>query len=977
MRKVLSTLTDEFNNIQKKMILIAMVIAIAVGYYINPLDKVDVTDWNRTFCSAIISGISIDARIGNFYRLFFLYLPIITILVLLSLLFVCKKRPVYTDYYLKLSIFLAFSTIASYISRYTADATQINENPMLQCSLAFFVVLTAIALLDKNQVYQFKDIVLLFLFFLSGITTSAMIFHLEKIVTYIVFFAAIEMGFVVFKLYTKIGAEVDLPLKNYALVLLWIPAIIRAELEGIYFLTEKGRGIQRYFTHISRTTILVVVFLAIILWIFRKKNWKYESFGYIGAIVSATTLSYFQFGYQYVFSYGNMANVYELGNGSVAMDSYLYGKLPIVDYFSAHALNDVWTKLIYCFIHKDINGILVNPYGGLSTIIAFIILYFIIKQLLDAETAVLFVILFPGTLTGIKFTSICCISLAMLLYICRKPSLRNYILFWLAVLIGAFMVYDEGISIGLACISAYVVYCLLQKEWRMLRNYTLVGATIGGSVLVLYTIYAVVTGIPVVGRLKEWLSVSVGSSSSWATANFGDQTSFAFLISYFVVPITAVILLVAVLIRYLKSKQDILVTIHTVAVAVSYILCITTTIIYGILAVCSGWTGVLLNFIHWTVASYLLYVSSVKGKNENIKLLVFSGAMFAVILAEGTSVTHYWPSADSSLINRSLKAATGWDLQDNVVSNEGQPRIIYDDATNEFVTSFTNIFNELLTEDQTFIDFANITSLYLMTGRTRPCYVGQSPSLLTDLYSQECFFDEVSRYDCPLTIIGTTETSYLQQMVGIPHNVRYYKIAEYVYSNYRPLVNFGEFSIWCEKGRWDDYHARLEKYNFSEKGYTLVDYGYDFTTSTVDENGNVQYNFMPYHSYALGLVPYIWANNDDYNAINNKVLVDLLSNNENKYEFEGSQTINTSEGNYISFVAINNTEENLSTNIVFYDSTNEGAKVQYYFTVKPGENRYLIRASEDYFWDIYNIDTILFSCDESISVQNVSILEGD
>ncbi len=977
MSKILSTLMDEVNNIEKKIIIIAMVIAISVGYYINPLDKVDVTDWNRTFCLALLSGISIDTRIGNFYRLFFLYLPLITILVLLILLFVYKKRPLYIDFYSKLSIFLAFSTIASYISRYTADASRINENPMLQCMLAFFVVLTVIALLDKNQAYQFNDIVSLFLFFLCGITTSSMIFHYEKIITYIVFWGVIEISFVSVNLYTNIGDKVGSLAKNYALILLWIPAIIRTELEVIYYYIEKGRVIHQYFTYISRTTSIVIVLLAIYIYIFRKKNWKYESLGYVGAIVSATVLSSFQFEYQYLFSYGSMANIYELGNDAVAMDSYLYGKIPIVDYFSAHALNDVWTQLIYCFIHNDINGILVDPYGGLSLMIAFIILYYIIKQLFNAEIAVLFVILFPGITNGIKFTSICCISIAMLLYICRKPFLKNYVLYWLAVLIGAFMVYDEGIALGLACICAYVVYCLLQKDWRLLRNYTLVGVTIAVMGLFFYMIYASVTGIPIIARVKEWLSVSVGSSSSWATADFGDYTSFAFFISYFVVPIIAVILLVAVLIIYYKSKQYIWVAITTVAFALTEILYITRTIVFHNLAVCSGVTGVLLNYIHWTIALYSLYISSIKGKNENVKLLVFSGAMFAVILLEGTSVTHYWPSADSSLINKSLRESTRWDLQDNIISNDGQPRIVYDDATNEFVTSFTNVFDKLLTEKQTFIDFANITSLYLLVGKTRPCYVGQVPSLLTDLYSQECFLNEISKYDCPLTIIGVSEASYLQQMAGIPHNVRYYKIAEYIYSNYRPLVNFGEFSIWCEKGLWDVYHTRLEKEGFSEKGYTLVDYGYDFTTSAVDEKCNIQYIFMPYHSYDLGLIPYIWANNDNYSAINNNVLVDLLSNNDNKYEFEGSQTVNSSEGNYIAFVATNNTEDNISTEIVFYDSTNEGAKFRYYFTVKPGKEQYLIRASEDYFWDIYNIDTIMIGCNESVEIQNVGILEGD
>ena len=306
------------------------------------------------------------------------------------------------------------------------------------------------------------------------------------------------------------------------------------------------------------------------------------------------------------------------------MDTYLYGKLPIIDYFSAHALDDVWTRIIYSFIHGDINGILVNPYGGLSEIIGLIILFYIIKQIMNSEIAVMFVLLFPGLLTGIKLTSVCCISIAMLIFICRKPSVKNYVFYWIAILIGAFMTYDEGITLGIASILAYMLFDIFQKEWKELKKFIMSGVTVGGIVIVLYVVYASITGIPVIGRIKEWISVSVGSSSSWATSNFGDQTTFAFLVSYFLVPLTAIILMIFVLVRYIKTKKSLTLTILTVAFALTEILYITRTIVYHNLAVCSGVTGVLLNFIHWTVAVYVLYVTSEKERNENIRQYVMT-----------------------------------------------------------------------------------------------------------------------------------------------------------------------------------------------------------------------------------------------------------------------------------------------------------------------------------------------------------------
>ena len=655
----------------------------------------------------------------------------------------------------------------------------------------------------------------------------------------------------------------------------------------------------------------------------------------------------------------------------------LYGKLPVIDYFSAHAIDDVWTRIIYCIIHNDINGILVDPYNGLKYILSYIILFFIVKNIFDENLSVLYVILFPGMLIGIKWVSLCSISVVMLIWIFKRPKIKTYICFWIIVLLSAFITYDEGISLGIASIVAYVIVLLIHREWKRLFKFIACGGGVGVAALCFYIIYAVITGVPIISRILEWISVSAGSNSSWATANFGDQSSFAFLVSYFIVPITAISLLVFTLIKYYKIRQNTVVVLLLTVYALTEILYITRSIVYHNLYVCSGQTGVLLNFIHWTVSFFVLYIVSFVKHKENYKLLAWTGSMILVILLEGTAVTHKWPSADSSLLSKGLKASEKWDLQDDNVENVGENRIVFDEKSTELINKFKYLFDVLLSEDETFVDFANITSMYALTGRKRPCYVSQSPSLLTNLYSQQCFLTEISEYSCPLAVLGTTETQYLQQMIGIPHNIRYFKIAEYIYNNYRPLVGFGEFAIWCQKDKYDTFKSILQTDVLVGNEYELIDYGYDFTTFHVDENKNIQYSFKPYHSYDLGMIPYIWANHDNYDAIENKELLYLEPSRTNCYIFEGSQSVVTEKGNYLVFELKNSTEEEQKINIVFYDSVNDGAKVQYYISVVPGTNQYLIRVSADYFWDIFNVDTILFGSNEKLTVGKVRILEGD
>ena len=967
------------SRIDRYVVFSALVSAFSLAYYFNPLDNIDLCDWNRTFCPAILSGISIDQRITNYYLLFILYIPVVALLMVAGYAFLYDIRKKYKDYFIKINAFLLLSTIASYFSRYASGSTEIIDNPLMFSSLIFLVVLSVISIIDKEEKNEFDDIVMLFLLYIVGIISLNMLVLTGTAVSHIICMGIFVVIFSCAILRISFIKDKYPYLKNLIYIVLWLPAFVRVALEGLYYFTEKGRAIQRYNTYINRATIVFLLLAIVVVSVLslKKKKVNLKTVGYIGAITSSIIISHFAYSYQYVWSYSSLANIYELGNGSVAMDTILNGKLPIIDYFSAHALGDVWTKIIYCLIHNDIRGVLVNPYGGFTSIIAFIVLYFIVKELFSEELSLLYVLFFPGLVSGIKWVSVCSVSIAMLLLIYRKPIKKTYFLFWILLLIGAFHTYDEGISIGIACILTYLVMMLIEKKFNNIKWFIISGACVGGCTLVLYGVYAIATGIPVISRIKEWLSVSVGSSSSWATANYGDPRTFAFLFSYFIVPITAILLLVMVIVNYVKNRSDGKIVIITIAYALTEILYISRTIVYHNIAVCSGVTGVLLNYIHWTVSLFVLYKISEKKLDQKIGLISWMFAMIVVIIMEGTVVTSRWPTVDSTLISKSIKASEGWELKDSITDNIGKDRIVYDDASAAFVNQFSFIFDTLLDEDQTYVDFANITSMYLLTGRERPCYVGQTPSLLTDLYSQECYLNQIEEYDCPLAVLGTTGTSYIQQMIGIPHNVRYYKIAEYIYNHYRPLVSFGEFVIWCKIDLYDDYRSKLGSIDTSALGYTIVDYGYDFTTLDTDENGNLFYNFRPYHSFDLNMIPYIWANLDDKKAINNDVLADMDTVDANSYKFAGSQELKSEDGNYIAFEGTNTIDSDVNINLVFYDSSNDGAKVEYHFRIVPGTNQYLIRASQDYFWEAYNIDTVLFGSNDAITIQNVRVLEGD
>ncbi len=969
-------------NIDTKVLFISFVTTLIVIYYINPLKHIGIDTWDRSFSSAVISGIDINKRIKNFVLLFILVVPINFMFITFGYGILLTIRKGYKNIFFEICVILVFPIAIAFISRYSSEVMMQSANKILLVTfISFLTVLVEMAILDKNMIISSSQIYILFAAYLVANTLTNILLRIGTL-------KSICIMFVVFFLYifgitkTQKGGKLFPYMQNLICLMMWIPFLVCALIEYFYYLNEKDITISHYYTNICIVVITFTIVAAVIVYVLREKGKSFLTIGYVGMIISLSALKYFSHAYQYIWSYLNQSNyssysnLYEMGNGTVAADTILSGKVPVVDYFSAHALSDVWTKILYCFIHSDINGIFVDPYGGLTVLVALLILFYIMQKIFNKGVAMLFVSIYPFLFSDIKAVSICFLTIALLVRLLESEclKLRMYVTFWCGTLLSAFMVYDEGMTLGIASILAYIIILALEKKWRRIKQFIFAGTLVGSVAFIFYFFYCWTTGLSVFSRIKEWISVSLGSNTTWAIFSFGDVSSFAFLVCYFIVPTCAVGILSITIIQFMRTKSYPILAGVTIAFAIAEILYIPRGIVFHNLYFGSGKGGVLLNFIHYTISFFVLYELTLIEKSYVKKVFSWLCVFSLMILGEGAFVTGTLPTLNFTLYAGSSISSENIKLSDDMSGIKGQKRIVCDTQTSELVDSFQRIFDALLEKDETFLDFANITSLYSLTGKQRPFYVGQSPSLLTDLYSQKCFINEISRHKVPLAVLGTTDVAFTQQMILVPHNIRYYTVAEYIYSNFRPLVLAGDFAIWCEKENYDEFKCILEKNNFIQKGYEFIDYGYDVFSSTLNESKNIYY---PYHQYDLGMLPYIWANNDKYHSINNEKLMEVELSPANIYKFEGSQSVDNSNGNYIVFECTNFQEQNISMSVTFMDSKNEGIKYEYDFTAIPGVSNYMIRVSQDYFWNVYNIDNIIFTSNSNYSVGKVWVLKGD
>ncbi|MDO5392919.1 MAG: hypothetical protein Q4F24_17785, partial [Eubacteriales bacterium] len=166
----------------------------------------------------------------------------------------------------------------------------------------------------------------------------------------------------------------------------------------------------------------------------------------------------------------------------------------------------------------------------------------------------------------------------------------------------------------------------------------------------------------------------------------------------------------------------------------------------------------------------------------------------------------------------------------------------------------------------------------------------------------------------------------------------------------------------------------------------LIDYGYDGPYSS---DGGITYSYLPYvHFYNVSELPFIWAEGDKKNSIDN-IVVAGLEYVDGLYRFNMSEIEPGITGNYLK-VHIKYTgsdmagmyedsDESVSANLIVgkYEDGRYETKYSYTFQVKEGEYDYMFRISNDYYWYLKQANAIALECGEKLVDVSMAILEGD
>lgn len=692
---------------------------------------------------------------------------------------------------------------------------------------------------------------------------------------------------------------------------------------------------------------------------------------------------------------GSWVDIYETANyANPVSDFFNFGKIPLFENFPGHSLSHVISSIAYGYLTSDYRGASLSPwYGWLYSAVIVLVLYCFIKKIANGFAAVSAVLFMPYL---IKFVSYYGIGLiAILPFMMYVRTLRKRYLA-LTVIISIFLVayrLDIGFSFLAAVLcSSFVVRALYGRKILLgTVQYFAIG---GAAAFLLFLAVCLIKDINPLFRIQQFLAIA-SSNDQWGYAWLGDTERSSYAFFYYAVPVLSLLCFAAAVI--FKKKFSAAQSAVLLCLLFAYYANLPRLLVRHSLA---EYRDFLISQWIWTMLPALPFLLSRLFASRPAFILCQTSFVLAVAVLFN-STTFYDNSSLQNMISRAegLSDQISPDARKRDIStvyNRGS-RVTYDNGAEGviYLNEIKAIADFLLSPNETFLDFTNQSTAYAWSGREDPVYPVQPPSMLSGEKSQVLFLKEIEAKvnNVPIAIMPTDKSWYLNlQLDGINHNIRHYLVAEWIYNNYRPLIQYNDYSsVWVLNSRYDEFCNKLRKTagaaglihlpegSAVKHQIRFIDWGYDnFVTLPQGAAPDAQHITIA-HDYNVAFLPFIWGQYDSRNAASNADLV-AVSKNGSVYtwDYSGKQ----SRPAYLRV--------DLSVSPDFLKSTNastitlgnmEGGKftplARFRFRLKEGEKVYLFRISSDYYWSRGKLNALSIDPNVGSKAGSVRILEGD
>ncbi len=886
--------------------------------------------------NAIIHGVDVAKRIGAFYLLILIGLPIL--ILLLNRCFFKMFNKIDNVLKKELNLLSTIGIIVLFLMFIgKSQNLTLNLYPSVIVILeVLFIIFIVYLIYLKNAFLNLKNINWAFLASIPFAHLGALfISRFQQNYCFVIFFLIYGVSSILLFFisnYKKINYNV---LQKSFLFLLLAPIMESLYLELYNILNQYNIVINRKILIIFLIYIFCLILTVMYYVLNRKRQIKFE---YQRIYYPIIILLFSLFALQVHLINVVDTDFFETANsGEGVFEFFKFGKIPILETFDAHMLKyQIW-GILYSLINHDVfGGVFCYEVGyiAIASIISYLIIYVFLSKFISRDLSFLTVLFLPLTFDlGLWNFAFALIPVLFLLKAVEKKTTISYAIFWLSVVLLCFYQLDMGAAVTISAVIL-LIYLNRTDKQKILKVFKPLILLIV-CIFALYLTLCYIKDINPTYRLLEFLKISL-SNANWALDSIGNTEKLSYTIYYFIFPM---FMILSLLFLFHKNKKDWNIkNIALIFLNLIYIFNFQRGLVRHSLIENDYYRGASFFLIYFVLFLYEYRFRS----NKKIKfLLVYATVIvFSSFLSNGDAL-HY-----NNLINNSVVNYTSFAFH-NEKAKEKVKRFVLSSEMNAEIKDLNALLNILLEKNETYLDFSNQTLLYALFNREKPVYVNQSPGLINGEFLQQLFLNEIDHFSKEVPVVIKAYNKKLSNsMDGIPNDYRYFLISERLFQDYQPLALTNDYEIWVKNDRFDDMKHKIEYM----KNVTLIEKeNYEEKQTTID---------LFYLPYIIG------TTNNEYHS--------LKSSYNNELTFV-NELIDKRKGNYVE-IAI---ESKFDTEATLYAIFDNKLVKSYNFFVKAGVHKYSIRISTLYEW-YENINKLIVDTNdlENTRVNAVSIMQN-
>jgi hypothetical protein len=754
---------------------------------------------NFMFSEATAHGIQISSRISFFYRIIFsgliLFVLILTLLHYLQIKWKLEFEK-YTDLSFISLIYITFSwlQIMEIQTRFVLDTLFI-----LICFKLLLIFIfnyfnkSLLSLLNPSDLLKSSLIAFLLLFivfFLFGQTNfvnkqSPLIF---SVLTYFVLFSPT----IVHKIFSPFKGDVFhlyLPISLAP----WLAFLI---LETNFYVKQNSGNFMPY------KWIFCLLFLCFIAIYFTlkhyKKEWNWirisESWFPPSILFSFILLAY----YSPVIPHD--AEMFEMANpANTLLNIHKFGEIPLFDFMTSHMFSEQWYGLIYTSIFGLNYQLDFYVYEFLNIGVFLFILYFFIHKITQNRWfSVLFILVFPFN-HSVFFPAVF-MGILPFLFLLNGKKLTNWKTYYILMLICTFLLFwriDTGVVGILATLFFIPIYLFVTHTKLPLK-------AILQSFLAMIITIAIGIGFSMFFKTWDELFINfkialhyIAASQAHGYFQISSFFTHQFYTIHVLLPFVGGFILLYCIYYLRKNSFSLKNTDHKLLLSIIFLL---------LLFFANAQRGLVRHgfaeqdeffFISTFVAACSLFIVHRYRKLEkHYQLNIFFISSFLLFL----TVIYFPYKPEKTHLEKAIRQTEKSTISVPYLTSNytGRMERNLEFSKNTYL-DLKRFLDLNLNKNQTFLDFSNSPMLYFYCQRKVPGYFNQNLQNSVDDFLFDALLNSISIENVPVIVFHSVPKSWFDATDGIPNEVRYYKIAEFIHQNYSPFSVINGKSIWVSK----------------------------------------------------------------------------------------------------------------------------------------------------------------------------------